>query len=360
MLLPPYRRPLRTTAVNPRLPCRRRSTNTSSAFEARSTRLSVVPSSGRGLVPPPPNTTTAHCRTNNYDVDLPEKTRVKNLERCFAPLKAAQNLYERCEEVDDLNRKHFVNLVRSNSVPAPNADEAALMSKSLGYLLEDSHFKRIAGTLKTFPTVNMFIRRDVEDDVPWGKCCGEVDESLELVFSWFWRWCSYERMDNHRRANGDLIRVTDASDKSRTQTINSEYRVATGIANRCSVQRFVWFGVETSATAAAVAASAGETSSYVIAFEAVPSPTDSQFSPKSVVAPSTGTLLFERVALRVTKVTHVQKTNLGGGIPKWLMDSLLSPRHAIVTVQDKWRRPERFVDKVGWSVVLFTFLYCFV
>ena len=283
-----------------------------------------------------------------YSVDLPIAVQHKLLKQIFAPLKAAQEMYEKCEEVDAEELAYFATVtLRSASIPTPTEDEIALLKRSLAYRnIEGKQYKRIRGSLEKYPTVSMFARPDTEagDGLLWGKVYGDVDDTAELVLGWFWRWCSYARVKRHReREGGNLLRVTDASDKSRTQVVKIEYKMARGIQNRRSTLINSWFRVESENPVLGIGFY------YVLAFDAVPdSSTDSEeFSASSVRATSFGMLSFETVAPRITKVTLVQKADLGGGIPKWLTNSLVdSALNTVVTAQELFRRTDRIVDKV--------------
>lgn len=174
------------------------------------------------------------CIMGEFDIAIPYKDRKKLIARSFEPLKVAQSKYERRDLVDDLMRRHFVSKIES--VPPATKAETKLLTDSMACLMDGSDFKRVVGSLKAHPTVHMFLRGDRTDGVGvWSKCYGFVDESPALVLAWNWHLCSYERRKAHNKANGQLALKTNATDSSRTQVSESEYRVAPGIANRCGV-----------------------------------------------------------------------------------------------------------------------------
>ena len=282
-----------------------------------------------------------------YDVNLSNKVHKSLLKNVFSPLKVAQKTYERCDEIDELSRRHFVN-VTMRRAPAPSAEDNALLLKSLEYTISDGRYKRIRGTLMTFPTIQMFIREDATDEAAWGKSFGEVDESPELVLAYNWFLCSYERMNIHRRAHGTaLVRRTDAKESSRTQTYELEITLATGIANRCFTNSFTWFKLETDITT-------GQREAYVMTIDRDNGTTHrgggSPFTAKAVTGASIGIYLFEKVAPRITKFTMVQQVDLGGQIPNWLVNSFAVYGLGItLDVQNRFRRVDRVMDKVSRS-----------
>jgi hypothetical protein len=192
---------------------------------------------------------------------------------------------------------------------------------------------------------------DGSESLGWGKCYGDIDETAELVLAWLWQWCSYERMDIHRAINGELVRQTNATECSRSQNVEAEFKIAPAIKNRKSKTRYSWFKIE----------EAGEPTqrwNYAIVFEPASSTRDvadaqTGFTKGSVEATSNGLFLLEKVAPRITKMIMLQKADLRGSIPVWLMNLGTTFVLSLVThVQDKFRRVDRVVDKVRTREVL--------
>lgn len=284
-----------------------------------------------------------------YEIDLPDAARSVILKHAFEPLKFAQKKHERCDEVDDLMRRLFVAKVLSNPPPVPTTDEMKLLKKSLAYLnIDDSQYKRIRGSLKAYPSMHMFLRVELTDEAAWGKSYGDVDESAELVLAWNWFLCSYERVAVHRKGNGDLIRQTDATLNSRTQVFEVEYKMAATIANRYGVMLQSWFQLEPS--------SSGQ-KRYAIAFETVPNrrePQDGPFTKNSVKAVNIGLYLFEEVAARISKFTMIQKVDMGGQLPTWLVNALaVFGLSTVSDVQKNFKRTDRVVDKVSFCLLFY-------
>ena len=294
---------------------------------------------------------------SQYDVKLSEATNNHLLRHSFTPLKLAQMKYERCEEIDTLAWRHFID-VSIPFTPAPTLAELELRKRSVAYISSSIEFRRIKGSLNTYPTVQMFSSTEgsFEGGLVWGKCLGDIDESPEVVLAWLWQLCSYERIDVHRKYYGDLVRRTDASELSRSQTFETEYSLAPGIANRRTQTKYTWFQRDAS----------GDTNHqksggylYAIAFEpAVTRKNDANsatggFSKNSVVAISRGVFLFERITQRSTKMTMVQRADMGGKMQVWVMNSLVAyALSLIVDVQEKFRRADQIVDKVGIACVI--------
>ena len=277
---------------------------------------------------------------------LPESALKKFLKRCFAPLQDAQKQYERCSEVDDLNRRHFVSLLPS--VPAPTEREASLLSTSLKYhtLADDTLYKRVRGSLKTYPTLQMFTRFEPSSDSLWGTSVGDIDETPERVLAWNWHMCSYERVQRHRGANGErLVRQTDAKDDSRTQVYQSEYKMIPTIANRSTTLTNSWFQLDPSVLGR---------EAYAIAFATTQDHDDGKqqgsphpFSKNAVKVNVAGIYLFERLAPRVTKFTMRQSVDLGGQVPLWLTNAMAAYiLESALEVQNVFRRTDSVVDKV--------------
>jgi hypothetical protein len=153
-----------------------------------------------------------------YDVELDDDRRTYLLRQIFAPLHAALEAYKRCDWVDDMERKHFIN-VTIPAAPEATADELAMIDKALTYNLDDGQFQRVRGSLTKYPTISMFVGAGSSDKLVWGKGYGDVDAALEEVFAYAWESCSYERMAVHRRKHGDLLRVSDAEDGKRSQIV---------------------------------------------------------------------------------------------------------------------------------------------
>ena len=86
---------------------------------------------------------------------LQEAVGVKLLKRCFAPLKAAQITYERCEEIDELRRRHFVAMM--NSLPVPSAAERAMIDASLA--LDNGKFQQLPRFAEEVPHRAHILRR---------------------------------------------------------------------------------------------------------------------------------------------------------------------------------------------------------
>ena len=269
-------------------------------------------------------------------------------------------MFERRQEVDGLALRHFVATTLP-STPAPSRDELELLRKSLTYLNPKpsadagTAFERLRGSLIKYPSLHVFTRREITSagSWRWGKCVGDVDETLEDSFAWVWRWCSYERLDRHVESNGKfLVRQTDASEDQyarRSQIVKVEYKISPGVAHRRSMTKYTWF---------MLASGLNGHEAYAIAFEPAPDPLYNTnraplllgFTKKSVEARSHGIFLFEKIASRITRMTYVSKFDLGGStlLPGWVVTShvVTSVMSQVFQLQDKYRRVDKVVDEV--------------
>ena len=230
------------------------------------------------------------------------------------------------------------------ATPSPTDDEMLLLAKSLAFNDSDLSFFRIKGSLREYPTVQMFSRKESSESTGWGKCYGDIDEKLETVFAWVWSWCSYERTEVHRTKHSDLVRRTNASDARRSQVVKTEYTIAPGIANRRSVIKLSWFKLESIEGGDAIVFE-----SVTAARSAADEEISDEFTKSSVLATANGLFVFERVAPRITRMTLVQQAELGGAIPKFVMNSLIaSSLSTVIEIQNKFRRVDSIVDKVSF------------
>ena len=225
-------------------------------------------------------------------------------------------------------------------VPAPTVAELALLAKSLSYNVDDSHFKRITNSVAMFPTVHMFLRVEGAGLAAWGKSNGEIDASPELVLACNWQWCSYRRMQIHRENNGDLVRRTNATDTCREQLYEVEIYLAPSIANRYTRMRSVWYELDQSKPSHAA---------YAVAFESPPPAPEGgprPFTKKAVMASTVGILLIDGVTPRTSNLTMLQKVDMGGQIPSWLVNSMsVYLLKMVLDLQAIFRRVDRVVDK---------------
>ena len=231
-------------------------------------------------------------------------------------------------------------------MPPPTPVEQALLERSLLYDSSDLKFERIKGTMATYPTVHMFTRKEKSELIVQGKCVGLIDESAEIVLAWLWHTCSYERMRSYRRQNGNLKRSSDGEVGRRSQVEVAEYKTATGFANRIFVTCLAWSKLERGYNG---------NEAYAIAFEPFYTEKGSVEDAKmyssthaAVLASSSGLYVVERVAARITNLTYVLTSDVGGLVPKWLMKSLnIYALTSLIEIQEKYRRVDKVVDKVS-------------
>ena len=242
------------------------------------------------------------------------------------------------EELDEKTFKRFIE-VTMHSVPAPSSDELANRDKALSYCGDETHelwkFEKIEGASKSYSTVEMFASKRNTDSSVWGKAVGEIDEAPEVVLAWLWHLTSLERMAIHEKDNGNLLRVSDLSDKSRSQHFKYEFKLGFGIQHRRGLAKYSWFKLEP-----------GKNSSGFEGYCQVWEPdvssndhVDEGFTRNSVEATSKGIFLIEKIGEGRAKLTMVQQVTLGGRIPlwaiSWMIPNFLS---TIVTVQEKFKK----------------------
>ena len=250
-------------------------------------------------------------------------------------MKAAQKKFERCGEVDEEMRRYFLTVTMPN-MPAPTEQELDAINKALTFSKDDSQYRRILGSLKMSPTVHMFAgATETSSSKVWGKGYGDVDKSYSEVFAWTWHTCSYESMEMHRKKHGNvLIRTTDISNTSRSQVVLAEQKTVRAAANRRYETKFTW------------ARTVADT--IAVAFEPTTQGGAGLFTQGAVVGGIRGLYLFEKVAHDISRFTIVQSVDLGGSMPPWYVRTLVPTAVSLIRrVQQKFRRTDRVIDKVG-------------
>ena len=239
-------------------------------------------------------------------------------------------------------RQHFVDeALRSNTTPPPLDEELLLLKLSLGYNLDSSHFQRVTGSLKFHSTVQMLTRKESlagssSHHSVWGKFFGDVDETLEVVLSWIWHHCSYERISAHKSINGDLICQCDsAGPASRRQVIKEEVRIAPAVHQK-SATEYVWFKLDSGLN--------GHGEAYAIALR--PAATSGSSDEWTGASSVTGVYLLVKISPRITRLTVVKKFEVGVGVPQWVVNLYLTVGCSLVSqAQDRFRRVDKEVDK---------------
>ena len=293
-----------------------------------------------------------------YDADIPKKNRSIFLKSVFAPLKAAQKMYERCEEIDVSRWKHFVEVVMPNA-PRLNPIEVGILDAGQALLEEESSgFARISGSLVAHPTVSLFLKNANEGNEgseAWGKGIAQVDTAAETAVAWLWEHLSYERVLAHKEENGDLPRSEAVIEYSRCKIIRNVKKLRLGLGHRIFENLFVWDKKQKSDGSNFYLLSfapADEGDGYVNAAwsssalrEARSFSNDAATFAKGTTS---GAWKVNPIGQNICEVTTIQTMNLGGSrIPGWLpRATLVSGLLAVKRLQMRFRRSDRIVDKV--------------
>lgn len=292
-----------------------------------------------------------------YEIDLHEAAHCILLKNVFSPIKSAQKMHEKCDEIDALRRKYFVNVTLANA-PQLSPPEAELLAEYSNLLNlgvksgEDGEvFARLRGSVIKHPTIAMFGRRDGKG-VVWGKVVGHVDASADVVIAYLWDFMSYGRTRTFYEENGNLLRYEKALENSRSKIMAASKKFPKGVENRFFKNVWVWDRQRPSG------GGDGDYFAYTLAFGpaeeyALTSLFEKPFEAAeheravSVRGNMRGVYKVVPVAAGLSETTLIQTADLGGSIPSWVTTYSLSGHLlAVLKLQDYFRRPDRVVDKV--------------
>ncbi len=211
-------------------------------------------------------------------------------------------------------------------------------------------WKRIAKSLKKHPTVEMFqmiaptfsgMSTDGRGFV--AKCTAILDASAEQALSWCWRFCSDDRLETHKMKNGDVLRTEHrVPDFPHSQVVSSIVAFPQPLAGRLFETWMVWGNCDYNGSEA-------------IAIAFVPREKWSQSSlcpihlipPATVVAATYGMFLFERLAPEITRISFVQRVELRGSIPNFIVSlSAVQSLSVVERLQERLQRPAAIADRV--------------
>ena len=181
----------------------------------------------------------------------------------------------------------------------------------------------------------MFTSKRNTDSSVWGKCYGKIDEAPEVILAWLWHMTSHERMAIHDGKNGNLLRVTDMSEKSRSQIYKCEFKVGMGVHNRRTTTKYHWFKLEPGNPSGREGYCMVWEPYYVSSKDYV----EEGFTRNSIEAVSKGIYLIEKIANGRTKFTMVQQATMGGRIPLWVISWMIPHFLSLVfVVQEKYKK----------------------
>ena len=153
--------------------------------------------------------------------------------------------------------------------------------------------------------------------------------------TWAWFVTSHERMALHEKDNGNLLRVSDVSEKSRSQIYKLEVKLGLGVNNRRATTKFTWFKLEQG--------NPSGREGYCVVWEPYDASSkdhvENGFTRNSIEATTKGIYLFEKIANGRTKLTAVQQSTLGGNIPIWVMNYMIPQFLGLVVfVQERYKK----------------------
>ena len=323
-------------------------------FEAGFIFINPISSSSSSSSSSSPDPTYPRCRASflfhfKTSVQLSSLKIESHLMSELNVLSSASKFFSKHSFVDDETRKLFLSHYLP-SCPPPSAYEAALLSRSYLYTSDDASitapFKRIRGSLTTFPTVEMYESMKEGEQIAWGKTRGTIHESAELCLAWMWDWCGYERLQQHQVENGDTMRVKFDVPRSRSMIISQVATLPMPFKKRVFDTRFVWGKAEFRSHEA-----------YIIGFEplALDKPLCKEVDhlpfvhdgkKNTVKGTTVGVYVFEVLAPRLTRMTLIQRGDAGGSLPLWLMNrGLAYSLDVILSVQGRYQRSNIAVDK---------------
>ena len=287
-----------------------------------------------------------------YDIDLNDASCMKILKQSFAPLKAAQQKYEQCDEVDTRRYHNFVS-VTLVTAPSPTPAEVRLLASASALLHESvgqsSGYARIRGSLAAHPTLALFIKsRDKTGGDMWGKGVAQVDTTAELALGWLWTFLSYERTRAHTSAAKNLPRSEADIENSRSKIMTGAKKFPKGLGDRIFENIWVWDKMQESSGAYYYVLTFSPASEHEWArkdLEAARNRTSSSLS--LVKATTNGVYKIRPIAPNICELTLVQCANFGGKLPAFVADANVAKGLlTLIQIQTRFRRTDRVVDKV--------------
>ena len=276
--------------------------------------------------------------SESYPLTLPSLYR--KLLYVLGIVQSANTYYDRSEKVDEAFSNHLVKTTMTTS-PELTEKEKHLIDSSL--LLAEKRFIRIPGTLRKDLSIEMFHVLSSTDSA-WGKAVGIIDTSAETCFSWIWDWTSNERMAEHERKNGNVLRVAYRIPNSHSEIVSAVMKMPTGFANRVFHGWFVWSKIpDYNGHETLVIAFAPREDCDIFLLPPLPS---FQNETNIITGKTFGIYIIEKLAPQVTRLTLIQQANMGGKIPKFLTD--LSVSNSVGNVQrvvHRFKRNGKLVDK---------------
>ena len=207
---------------------------------------------------------------------------------------------------------------------------------------EKKTWQRIPGTVQD--SVEFFRKLEAGESA-WGKAKGTVDTSSNQVFAWLWHFMSYERLEEHRAKNGDLLRREILVPGSHSKIMIGMQKFPGGLANRIFSIWWTWIRYEDGTIVLAFA----DMNEYDAESPAVKAAADlisaDAAASKAVRGSTRGFWRIKPLAPNISSVTLVQQGSVGGSIPSWVLDkSVKSTLNVLKRLEDKYQRNGAKVD----------------
>jgi hypothetical protein len=243
------------------------------------------------------------------------------------------------EKIDALSLELFCSHTIYHT-PPPTEQENHFLDACCGFAIQPAWIRMkntILDPVTYFQTDNASLSR-------WGKSEAVVDAPAALVLAWLWALTNYERMGEHKRKNGSLMRTTIPIPNSHSQMAVAVQKLPGALENRVfpiwwcwrlepdgtfslAFDNFQLYGVGPVTTAV----------EDLIASDSAAS--------KSTRATTRGIWRIKPLADNVCEVSLVQTAAFNGSIPSWLgkmfVKGALSGARRL---QNKYRRNGIVVD----------------
>ena len=275
-----------------------------------------------------------------YNADLSQHKRLYLLKESCSALKFCQDYYDRSIDVD---RDMFHDFTNNYMViaPPPTPSEQSLLDKTMEHLLiKDERFKRIAGSLAAFPSVEVFQLHNEGDNAAWGKCVGVIDEAADCVLAYFWKCNSLERLNNHFKQNrDDTKREVNEIPNSRSLTLFVVAKFPYPFVDRSYDNILhVWDKIRVRGREAYILGLSNKNRDAI----------ERDSTAGYVKATIEAVYLIESLAPRISRVTFVGQSDVAGSIPSWLMTKMITYSFELqLEAQNKYSRSFKTVDKVS-------------
>jgi hypothetical protein len=253
--------------------------------------------------------------------------------------------YARCEEVDQACLLHFENSTVP-SAPPPKPHEIELVARSA--LINSSNvrqqFRRLSNTVND--AVECF-QKTASGEGNVGKAVADVDASIHRVLGWFWMNMSYERIEEHVRKNGFLLRKEfNVPNSFHSKIIMAVHKFPANLDNRLYSIMWTWVKeADGSFTVGFADTDDCEQFGAAAMAEANRTIATHKDAVAAVRASTKGVVTIKPLAPNVCRVTLVQQGFVGGSIPLIFVNFRLKKALGVVVrLHEKFERSCLDVD----------------